>query len=287
MCRIAISIGNGGLLYDIYPEIIKGLYGAAKYDPYSVELFGEGEESHRDGWGRLNIQIFGEDISINLFKSLKPVYEERPPIRLSISPFEDFIDQAFFVDIFHARAGSTGMPRNIFSVHPFQEETKNGYQLFLIHNGAVYKEPILRMLGIDEDSEYAKRYTDSYFLTKYIAGMVEDNLTEHVIKDVSQFVKTALNLGIVLVGEGYLNILVGSYYLEGNKPEAMKNYYKIYKANIRDALIYVSSTIVDFPEYLPRSVSQWVEVGNGEYEIIRVNYTHEISIKRENFRVRE
>jgi predicted glutamine amidotransferase len=287
MCRIAISIGNGGSLYPIYPEIIKGLYGAAKYDPYSIDLFGEGEESHRDGWGRLNIQILNQDISISLLKSLKPVYEERPPIRLSLSPFEDFIKHSFFIDMFHARAGSTGMPRNIFSVHPFQDETKNGNLLFLLHNGAVYKEPILRELKIDRESEYAKRYTDSYFLTKYIASILEDRLDHEVIRDISRFVKTALNLGIVLVGEGYLDVLVGSYYLKGDKPDALKNYYKIYRANIGDTSLYVSSTIVDFPEYRPKSISQWREVINGEYEIIRIDYIHGFSIKKEAFKVKE
>jgi len=270
MCRITAVLGKGSSLYSIYPEIVKGLYGAARYDPYSVDLFGPGEESHKDGWGRLNIQLYEGDLSISHIRSMKPIYKEKPPIRLSLSPLEEFIEDTFFIDFMHARAGSTGMPKNFFSIHPFKEETKEGYILYLMHNGAVYKELLLKELGIDVDSEYASLYTDSYFLAKYLSRYVSDKLNREIVKDLIRFTKTALNLGIVLITKQEIYILLGSYYKKGDKPKEMRNYYKMYFVEYNESVIYLSSTIVDFDEYRPKNILKWEEIENGRYDIYRV-----------------
>ena len=275
MCRLIIVHGKSGRLNYIYPEIFNSLIKASKNDPYLTKLLSREEASHRDGWGRLNIYIYKGDISLTLHKSIKPIYIENHSTTLGAYLKKDSLSNGYVIDLVHARAKSKGMPRNIFSVHPLESITKNGYKLFLIHNGSVYRERIIKDMRQNLSDKYIELYTDSYFLTKYLASIIDDDINEYIIKDAAKYTKTALNMGLVLISDEYLYITVGSYYKEDDKPKEMRNYYKIYRYADNDIVIYASSTIVDFEEYRPKNIPKWTEVENGYFEIYKINYKEE------------
>jgi len=272
MCRIIIVHGKGELVSQIYSEVFESLIKASKNDPYLAKLFDKEEASHKDGWGRLNINIYQRKISLTVHKSIRPIYLETPSTMPIIYPKEVPSREDYVIDFVHARAKSRGMPRNIFSVHPLESITKNGYRLFLIHNGSVYKEKIIEDMTFKMNNKYKELYTDSYFLSMYLANIIEDEIDEHVIRKAAEYTKTALNIGLVLMTNDYLYIATGSFYKEGDKPIERKNYYKMYRYAEDDMVVYVSSTIVDFEEYKPKTISSWTEVENGYFEIYRINY---------------
>lgn len=59
------------------------------------------------------------------------------------------------MELVHARAASPGSPQNIFSTHPIEVVTRDGYKLYIIHNGPVDKMRLLKVLNINPHSLYA------------------------------------------------------------------------------------------------------------------------------------
>lgn len=265
MCRLLISIGRIKDIRDYYKKLVMSLIKASEYDPYSVALFGPDDYSHRDGWGRLFVRVSGGNVNILLNKSIRPIFVERPSLSIN-----DGESDSLYVDIIHSRASSIGMPVNIFSIHPFESETNCGYQLYLVHNGALNRDILLEKLGLDNESNYAKLYTDSYFLTRYIGANICDSISPDLIKEIVNYVDTGLNLGIVLITDSYVEVLVGSYYKYLDKPKEMHDYYKVYKSTLGETAIYVSSTLIDFDEYNPGLPVDWVEIKNGRYDVYKI-----------------
>lgn len=264
MCRLLISVGRVRDINKYYGDLVESLIKASEYDPYSIALFGPEDYSHRDGWGRLLIKVAGDNVNVLVSKSTKPIFVESP--KLNIGGDVD----SLYVDIVHSRASSIGMPINFFSIHPFESETRCGYKLYLVHNGAMHKNILLKKLGIDEESKYAKLYTDSYFLAQYIGSNICDSISPDIIKEVADYVDTGLNLGIVLITDSYVEAMVGSYYRYLDKPDEMRDFYKLYKSSLNETVIYVSSTLIDFSDYKPNVPVDWFEIENGRYDVYRI-----------------
>ena len=264
MCRLLISVGRVRDISKYYEDLVNSLIRASEHDPHSIALFGPEDYSHRDGWGRLFIKVAEGNVNVLVRRSTKPIFVERP--RLNIDGDLD----SLYVDIVHSRASSIGMPINFFSIHPFESETRCGYKLYLVHNGAMHKDILLKKLGIKKDSSYAKLYTDSYFLAQYIGVNICDSITPDIIKEVAGYVDTGLNLGIVLVTDSYVEVMVGSYYRYLDKPKEMHDFYKVYKSILNETAIYVSSTLVDFDDYKPKLPVDWNEIENGKYDVYRI-----------------
>ncbi len=265
MCRSLISLGRISDIFNYYGRLVNSLIKASEYDPYNIALFGPDDISHDDGWGRLFIKVGSDKVEMVLKRSTAPIFIDKPKISLGEAD-----QNAIYVDIVHSRDSSIGMPINLFSVHPFETETRCGYLLYLVHNGAVKKDIILDWVGVDKNSDHAKLYTDSYFLARYIAMNICDSLSPHPIREASRIVDGGLNLGVVLVTDNYIDVLVGSYYVPTNKPKETRDFYKMYRARLGDTVIYVSSTLIDFEEYNPRLPVEWDEVNNGTYDVYRL-----------------
>ena len=252
-------------------ELLESLIKSSKYDPYSVELFGEDEPSHKDGWGRLIIVIGEGNAKIALYKSTKPIYEEGITV-------DELGEGDMEIEVTHARAASSGMPVNLFSVHPAEAVSKNGYKIYVFHNGSVDKDKLVTYLGMNDKNKYVSLYPDTYFLAQYIANKIEEDFDSNIIRDMIRFTKTALNVGILMFKEDEIQILIGSFYKLINKAQQRKNYYKMYFGKINEKLfMYASSTLIDF--YKRNIQVEWNEVPNGKFEVYSINYKHEPKLK--------
>lgn len=265
MCRMLISLGRVGALADYHDSLVTSLIKASRYDPYNEALYGPRYTSHRDGWGRVFIKIFHDDVESVCRKSTRPIFVDMP--RFSLGEADG---DAFFVEVLHSRASSLGMLINLFSTHPIELSTECGYKLYLAHNGEVNKEAIIGMLGTDTGIINKDIFNDSFYLAKYFSMNTCDHLDFSVLRDVIDIVEEALNLGVVLVTDRYVDVLVGSYYRTDKRGDRMRDFYKLYKAELSDLVVYASSTLIDFDEYNPGLPFNWTELGNGYYEIYRI-----------------
>ncbi len=266
MCRILVGLGRHSVLSRYYDELIKGLIGSAEYDPYLSRLTNGSETSHRDGWGRVSLYLGIGKRSFYMYKSLKPIFIDRPTKDLPETSLTDFSDP-YLIDMIHVRAAARGMPLNFLSVHPFETYTKTGSRIAIIHNGTVDKYEIAREMGIPE--KLVERYSDTFILLLKLSELIEDRFNADVLREIKRYVKSALNIGLLLYTEDNTTLVVGSYYLDASK----KDYYKIYFAELGyGAYIFSSSTLVDFSDYKPSKIRGWREVPNGAYYIINIPY---------------
>ena len=269
MCRILGSVGRYSELRQYYSELIKGLVGSSEYDPHAVRAFGVGKHSHRDGWGRATIFVSPGRKALYMYKSLSPIFVDKPNQPLPEPELLKHCDPVT-VDLIHARAGSRGMPLNYFSVQPFETQTRSGARLILMHNGSVDKDRLAKDLSYRLPDEVLEKYSDTYLLTLRLADLIGDEVSISAIRELSKYTKTALNLGIAVIGEDLVTAVFGSYYRE-RLPNEHRTYYKIYAARVGDgSIIFTSSTLVDFSEYRPKSLSKWEELPNGTFYFIKI-----------------
>jgi glutamine amidotransferase len=291
MCRILGFIGRHSVYKKISDELIKGIVGASRYDPYAVRAFGREEASHKDGWGRLRIFLGAGKTSIYLYRSTEPIFIDRP----SEDSFETNIvrySDPLMIDFIHARAASTGNPVNIFSAHPFETATKRGYKIFLMHNGTVDKYKVAETLENKVSEDILKNYSDTYILALKLGELLDEDVDINVLRKIKEYVKSALNIGLVLLAENKVSVVFGSYYKD-NGSKDLKNYYKLYMTDLTEKnyeernIIFASSTLVDFREYRPSFAESWRELENGEYHIIRIERykDKEMRISSERFMI--
>jgi len=284
VCRLIGALGRYSVVGQYYGELIKGLIGASEYDPYSVRAFGPQDTSHRDGWGRFSLIVgMGVDrVSSAMYKSLSPIFVDRPREVLPQTDLTDMSDP-FVLDFVLARAASTGMPVNYLSVQPFEAQARDGSRIVVIHNGSVYKDRLAREIGTEIPEEIVKKYSDSYILALKLAEFAGKDFDREILKQFKDYVKTALNLGMMIISEDSVVKVFGSYYRR-NLPREYWDYYKMYVASVGgEALFYASSTIIDFAEYRPKAVSKWEEIPSGKYFFARLDFskTKDIEVRIE------
>lgn len=266
MCRLLVLLGSWESLEKARGPLVASLARAADSDPHGGALFGPDGLSHRDGWGFVRVVISGGRTSaLSLGLSTRPIFED-PGIAAVGAP--ERIPGEAGVIMVHARAASRGMPVNVFSTHPAEAVTSQGYRLFVVHNGTVDKDAILEDLGVDPGSPYARRHNDTYFLARLLASMTDENLERRLIEMAARHLRTALNAGFLLVKEGEVQAAVGSLYMPGDKPPEREKYYRLYEALREDLAVYSSSTLVDY--YDPGHGLSWRPLPNGLFKIYRL-----------------
>lgn len=275
MCRQVVFIGLGRDLEGVRIPIIRSLIESSRFDPHSLKLFGASDASHSDGWGFARVVVSDGGVErVSIEKSVKPIYGDEWVRRIEEMGVPG---DAGVVEMIHARAASGGVV-GIRSTHPIEVDTSLGYKLLLIHNGSVDKLELLRRLGVDRESSYARTLNDTYFLARLMAQLVEHDITVELILDVARYTKTALNIAAVLVKDREVQVVVGSYYKTLDKPVERRNYYKVYRAYTGSSTIYSSSTVVDF--YRPELDLEWIEVPNGLFEIYRIRFDEKPVVER-------
>jgi len=268
LCRMLIMVDNGELL-SLRSLLLASLVEASREDPYFHELYGK--YSHSDGWGALVLDV-GSGMRLVTVKSLTPIFEDNLKVL-------DLSRSSRAVEVIHARAASENTPVNLFSTHPIEVSTAGGYKILLAHNGSVDKNGLARRVGYN-DIEY-NLYNDTYFLAKFVAKRVEEylglgggishhevsNIFKRILKDSLNYVRTALNIALLLMMKDKAYLLVGSYYRGEN--ERSKRYYRMYLGNIGDSRVYASSTLVE--HYKPAVKVEWRELRRGEYHLYEID----------------
>ncbi len=199
-------------------------------------------------------------------RSTNPIFEEDAPnivkglVKASVkSPI---------ILMMHARAASSGTPRNIFSTHPpVRAVTINGSELYMIHNGSFTVDEMRKYLPPGEE---LGKYNDTYIANLALARQVRDDLDWSSMDWLLRRTKTGANLGITIISDGRASIITGSYHVPFQENENAINYYKLYKCDADGGIAYFSSTIVD--HYKPMMVGKCNELGNGEYHRYHVAF---------------
>ncbi|MFP3238838.1 MAG: hypothetical protein RXQ00_06480 [Caldivirga sp.] len=278
MCRMAIILGGMPSVLNVREGVVNGLIKAASNDPYGERLYGE--SSHSDGWGFVSL-VTGNPTSPSMFKSLKPIYLDPLSPKILLSVHEG---HGTLIEMIHARAASTGTPKNMTSTHPVHSITNTGHEVFMIHNGSFRRDDLARYLNLGPS--YGASYNDTFIANLALAGRVSDGITVEDLKWLLGYVKTGANLGILMVK--YMNgqlsevqLVVGSYYVKANdgKDAARDDYYRLYWCSGNGINVYASSTIVDY--YRPVNLPNCTPLRNGEYHSYMVNantgeYTREV-----------
>lgn len=280
LCRMLIMFGANPVDLDLRASLVRSLARASERDPY-LEILTEGRDhSHSDGWGRILVSVSRSGDSIIsreiLERSLDPFYRDARARRI-----EEDLDSSStgFVEMIHVREASRGMPVNIFSTHPAEAVSREGYRLYLIHNGTVDKQRILEILGVEKESSYARLYGDTHMLAQLMALRIRDGISEDLFREAVEYTLSALNIGVILIRKKDLEIGVGSFYKSGERISDRRNYYKIYRARVgKDLYTYVSSTVVDF--YNPRKDIKWEEMPNGFFEVYRMRFEKNLDVEK-------
>lgn len=287
MCRIIGALGRYSKISEYYIDLVKGLIGASEYDPYSARAFGESDASHKDGWGRATVYVDINKTSLFIYKSLSPIFVDKPVDPLFRSEILRSSDP-IVIDFIHARAASAGMPVNFLSVQPFEALTQSGSRLILIHNGSVDKDLLAKELRGKISESVIKRYSDTYLLTLYLAEKIRDEFDPSILKESKEFVKTALNLGVILISNSKIEKIFGSYYKKEVLAQEYWDYYRMYMAQLDESTIfYASSTIIDFQSYRPKKISDWREIPNNTFYLVEIELQgiKDIEIKIKQFNI--
>lgn len=240
MCRFIIFYAKRRS-FTTLKNIFKALISSSKNDPYlfSISNF----KSHNHGWGYIIVCFNKEETKIFHGKSLKPIYYD--PIANYNYILEPLSTSSTCFGMIHVRLASRKEPINIFSTQPFFLNLENLGYMWFIHNGSVDKNIIAKILGKEELMEI---YSDSYFASMLIAKKYMNNRNiVKAIKDCIKYVKTAFNIGIILMNEGKLTIIAMKYLVpERETINKYSNYYKLYYISKDEFKAVVSSTIIDF-----------------------------------------
>jgi len=237
MCRIAIYIGSKEKFGEIYKPVIDSFREVSRYD-WIFERY-SGEKSHSDGWGFLGYNI--EKSSVSHYRSMTPFYEDDLDI---LDGWLESVD-GDIVFLLHVRAGSPNMAKNIFSVHPIYIESPSGSQIYLIHNGTLYKEALARLIGEDVNSPRYKIYNDTYYVGRLIADMkvFSSAKLQNILEILRQpkYLYSAFNFGLLWLSEKTNFLIVGPLYRR-DKGSQLIDYYRLYKVEEEGYDLYISST---------------------------------------------
>ncbi len=269
MCRFVVVLGRFSNAREVLANVGNSLVKAASMDPYGKKFLNE--ERHNDGWGVLLVNVASS--SAVHHRSVRAIFMDDP-----MNVIRGFLNNINNNDnvlmMMHARAASTGTPKNIFSTHPVRAVTINGLELYMIHNGSFYRDDIAREASIDGD--YASRFNDTYIANLALARQVRDDITRDDLGWLLRFIKTGANLGIALIREDSVILIVGSYYraLNDDRREAREAYYKLYQCEVPGGFVYASSTVIDF--YKPNMVTNCHGLGNGEYHKYHIQANNDV-----------
>ncbi len=230
-----------GSNYDLILKTLNAFVEASEYDKYKVSL--GSSPSHKDGWGYIALSVIPDNKidKILYYKSINPIFLDNEGIYKLI----DFIKENNKVLILiHSRAISVGQ-LNIFNTHPYHYTGKH-YNLYFAHNGTMYKNDLVKILGVKED--YAKELSDSYFLGLLLYKKI-NHLTEKEIidayREVSKYTKTAMNTIGIYYKQDEIVLAITSSYLNKDQMNDQKkiDYYKLYEL-IGDNIYALASSSV-------------------------------------------
>lgn len=244
MCRLVIGIFTSGEVCSEYvPTLLSALCEVAKSDPL---LSGR---SHGDGWGlavvtgpELVIYRSGEaiwcDLAFGEVVKVLPSY-----LRFRVSPVYLLV---------HVRRRGSRQPSGCLFAHPYVYSCRS-CAIVLIHNGSVDKRRLISELGLRAEIE--SYVTDSevlgMLLCRYldsapdVVSAVRDFVTASL-----KYVKTALNLGILICGS-ITRVFAVHYVSDSARScEERLRYYRLYQLRCSGGLVVVSSSLMEKGSWL-------------------------------------
>lgn len=243
MCRFIAFAGLAPLVDSLLP-CIDSFVRSAERDPLLRAISRRGAESHGDGWGyAVAGRGVGGSLSTGFYRSSAPVYRDPKGVE-SLKSMVLGLDT--YMGVAHARLASRNEPLGVENAHPFMiEDPGRGFTLWLAHNGSVRKEELARELGL---GDLVSRRTDSFFLAHYIARELSSADPAGIVRAIEAvvekgFVKTALNLGILIAGDPGVFLVVTSLYPVGDP--GRERYYKVYMVCGERLFVAGSSTIFE------------------------------------------
>jgi len=232
-----------GSNYDLILKTLNAFVEASEYDKYKVML--GSTPSHRDGWGYAAFSITRDNkISKAIYyRSTEPIFTDNEGMYELI----DFIKQSGKVLIMmHSRAISVGS-LNIFNTHPYHYVGKD-YSLWFAHNGTMYKDDLVKVLGMKNCD--VENLSDSYLLGlllyRRIRVLSEDEIVESY-REVSKYTNTAMNTISIFTKPNKMVLAVTSSYLNSKiwNDHKQVQYYKLYELYGDDIYTVLSSTAAE------------------------------------------
>ncbi len=225
---------------DSLKTLLEAFVKASKDDHHLREITSGRHTSHDDGWG---YAVAGEWIEgtpyVIHYKTPKPVFEDLT----GLYKLQNAVERSsFMTGVMHARKASSGFAKTIIDAHPFHATLPDGVELWLAHNGSVDTEsPPSRLLP-----EVGEGRPDSLALTLYLSRISSFRLRDALRIALTQgLTRTALNLGILLIGPKETATLTLNYNVYEGRDEARANYYRMYRIREEGLIANASSTITE------------------------------------------
>ncbi|RLE56016.1 MAG: hypothetical protein DRJ40_06300 [Thermoprotei archaeon] len=239
MCRLLIGVFSSGVVCgELLPTLLGVLCEVARCDPF---LSGR---CHGDGWGLA--VVVGSELVI--YRSGRAIWCDSvfSEVVESLPRFLRYWSSPVYL-LAHVRRRGSRQPAGSLYAHPYVYGCCRGV-VALIHNGSVDKGCLVRDLGLDPSVE--SYVTDSEVLGLLLCRCLESR--SDVVSAVRDFVaaslkyvKTALNLGIVIHGGGTKVFAVHYVNRDTCSREERVRYYRLYSLRYRGGLVVVSSSFLE------------------------------------------
>ena len=256
MCRLVAGVAWSREGTAALAGLVRLLARAASDDPYLAAVAG-GESRHCHGFGFLLVLGVGGSwrVVYERFDALAPGVGEEEACRVNLDVLRGAVEhvaglvaaseRAYVV--VHARRAGRSEPRGSMNAHPFVvslEQPGGSLELYLAHNGGLYKDALAERLGLE-----AGAYTDSHLLAVYLVRRLQMGLgLGDAVAEATEFTKSGLDLAVALLerrarGLGPSLYLVG--YMRPGLDENRQRYYEPVGFRGEGVAGYVSSTLRD------------------------------------------
>jgi len=243
MCRLLLYVFKGGSTF--WDKVIDSFYFASTNDTILWEL--TGKKSHNHGWGYVIYRFSNNKAFLSYYKTSTPIGDDVEGINL-LKNFGELTSKAQML-IMHSRLTGEREVKNLENTHPYMEHVPGKFTLWLAHNGRVSKVNLAREVGLEN---YLRQYSDTYFLTKYLARKIPMLANKrdilYVLKEIIDkgYVVSALNVVALII---FSDEKVYGFALNYIAPEVSQReeYYRLYMISLGDnEKIVASSTFTKY-----------------------------------------
>jgi len=233
---------NKGASWD---EIINSFYLASTNDTILQEI--AGKKTHSHGWGYVVYRFYGGKAFLSYYRTPTSISNDGEGV--------DFLKglgklmSEVQVLIVHSRLTGEKEVKNVENTHPYMEHVPGKFTLWLAHNGRVSKTSLAREVKLES---YISIYSDTYFLTKYLATKIPSTASMHnvasVLREIVEkgYVISALNIvALIMLNDERVYGFALNYIAP--KASEREEYYRLYMVSpSNNEKIVASSTFTRY-----------------------------------------
>ncbi len=243
MCRLLMYVFKNRSTF--WNKVIDSFYLASTNDTILWEI--AGKKTHSHGWGYVVYRFRKDKASISYYRTPMSISNDFE----GIDTLKSLGKSEYDVQILIAHSRLTGVKevKNIENTHPYMEHVTGKFTLWLAHNGRVNKPGIAREVRLED---YVKAYSDTYFLTKYLASKISPVVNGYRIANVLNeiiskgYVVSALNIVALLMVSDEKVYGFALNYVAPRASEREK-YYKLYFSSLStNEKLIASSTFTKY-----------------------------------------